>query len=224
MISRTARVHPSADIEADVSIGDGTLVWHRAQVRAGSTIGSECIVGRDAFVDSGVVVGNRVKIQNAALIYQGVMVEDGVFIGPGAILTNDRFPRAITATGDVARADDWTVSPITLRRGCSIGAGAVVVAGTTVGEFATVGAGAIVTRDVVAHSLVVGNPARRLGWVCACGARLNDQHGEPANAEPGGRAELGCASCGCAYTYVSDPEGIHERTPEHGPTVTGIAS
>ena len=127
------------------------------------------MIGRDAFIDEGVTLGNRVKIQNLALVYHGVTVEDGVFIGPNAILTNDRYPRAITAAGELARADDWTVSPITLRHGCSIGAGAVVVAGTDVGRFATVGAGSVVTRDVPDHALVVGSPARRIGWVCACG-------------------------------------------------------
>ena len=122
-----------------------------------------------------MVIGDRVKIQNAALIYHGVTVDDGVFIGPNAILTNDRFPRSITAGGDLARGDDWVVSPIRLRTGASIGAGAVVVAGLDVGRFATVGAGAVVTRDVPDHALVVGNPARRLGWVCACGQRLLDR-------------------------------------------------
>src|SRR6185437_16954978 len=102
-----------------------TSIWHRAQVRVGARIGAECIIGRDAFIDEGVSLGNRVKVQNGALVYHGVTVEDGVFIGPGAILTNDRFPRAITSTGDLATADDWTVSPITLRAGCSIGAGAI---------------------------------------------------------------------------------------------------
>ena len=117
-------------------------------------------------------IGDRVKIQNGALVYHGVTVEDGVFIGPGAILTNDRHPRAITSTGDLARAADWTVSPIVLRHGASIGAGAVVVAGCDVGPFAMVGAGAVVTHDVPAHALVAGNPARVIGWVCACGQRL----------------------------------------------------
>jgi len=209
-----ARVHPTADIEADVEIGDGSSVWHRAQLRTGARIGAECVIGRDAFIDEGVVIGDRVKIQNGALVYHGVTVEDGVFIGPGAILTNDRFPRAITATGDLARADDWTVSPIVLRNGCSIGAGAVVVAGTDVGPFATVGAGAVVTRSVPAHALVAGNPARRLGWVCACGTRLVDEAGARAAADPVS-TELRCPSCGRVYTYVPDGEVVTERS---GPT------
>ncbi len=182
MIDTSARIHASADLEDGVSVGPGTSIWHRAQVRTGARIGAECVVGRDVFIDEGVVIGDRVKIQNGALVYHGVTVEDGVFIGPGAILTNDRFPRAITATGDLARADDWQVSPIVLRYGCSIGAGAVVVAGVEVGRFATVGAGAVVTRTVTDHALVAGNPARRMGWVCACGARLLNSSGDPAAA------------------------------------------
>jgi UDP-2-acetamido-3-amino-2,3-dideoxy-glucuronate N-acetyltransferase len=197
IIHPSARVHPTADLEPDVSVGDGTSIWHRAQVRRGARIGAECIIGRDAFIDEGVVIGNRVKIQNAALVYHGVTVEDGVFIGPNAILTNDRFPRAITATGELARADDWQVSPINLRTGASIGAGAVVVAGRDVGRFATVGAGAVVTRDVPDHALVAGNPARLLGWVCACGMRLRDTLGGPATAETSGHAT--CAACGDQY-------------------------
>jgi UDP-2-acetamido-3-amino-2,3-dideoxy-glucuronate N-acetyltransferase len=210
VIDPTARVHPTADVEDDVAVGPGTSIWHRAQVRTGARIGAECIVGRDAFIDERVVIGDRVKIQNAALVYHGVTVEDGVFIGPNAILTNDRFPRAITATGELARADDWTVSPILLRRGCSIGAGAVVVAGIDVGRFATVGAGAVVTRAVPDHALVVGNPARRLGWVCACGARLRSGDG-PAPAEPQDGSDLLCASCERVYVYDPEDERLVER-------------
>ncbi len=146
MIDPSARIHPSADIEPDVHVGARTSIWNRAQVRAGARIGAECVVGRDAFIDEGVTIGNRVKIQSATLVYHGVTVKDGVFIGPNAILTNDRLPRAITVTGALARAENWEISPILVRTGPSIGAGAVVVAGTPVERFATVGAGAVVTH------------------------------------------------------------------------------
>ena len=214
-IDPTARVHPSADIEADVRVGAGTSIWQRAQVRGGATIGAECIVGRDVFIDGGVVIGDRVKIQNAALLYHGLTVDDGVFIGPGAILTNDRYPRAITPTGELAQADDWDLSTITLRHGCSIGAGAVVVAGSDVGRFATVGAGAVVTRTVPAHALVVGSPARRIGWVCACGARLMDANGRAAPAIVERYAqdpELACPRCGRSYGYLAAEDSLTERS------------
>jgi UDP-2-acetamido-3-amino-2,3-dideoxy-glucuronate N-acetyltransferase len=220
VIHPSARVHATADLEPDVIIGPGTSIWHRAQVRTGASIGADCVVGRDAFIDEGVTIGDRVKIQNAALVYHGVTVEDGVFIGPGAILTNDRYPRAITSTGDLARAADWEVMPITLREGASVGAGAVVVAGVDVGRFAMVGAGAVVTRTVPNHALVVGSPAHRIGWVCACGARLVDANGDPVQAEPGRYAAhtaLTCRSCGRTYAYLPDVETLEERTgPRQG--------
>ncbi len=217
MIDPSARVHPTADLEDGVSIGAGSSVWHRAQLRTGATIGRECVIGRDVFIDEGVVLGDRVKVQNGALVYHGVTVEDGVFIGPGAILTNDRYPRAITSSGQPARADDWTVSPILLREGCSIGAGAIVVAGTRVGRFATVGAGAVVTRDVADHALVVGNPARKLGWVCACGQRLRDAANRPTPAGADGGAPLGDLACAaCGRTYARTP-GDASITPSSGP-------
>jgi UDP-2-acetamido-3-amino-2,3-dideoxy-glucuronate N-acetyltransferase len=220
VIDPSARVHATADLETGVTVGPGTSIWQRAQLRTGVRIGRDCIVGRDVFIDEDVVIGDRVKIQNAALVYHGVTVGSGVFIGPGAILTNDRYPRAITSTGDLARAADWQVSPIQLSDGCSIGAGAVVVAGVTVGGFATVGAGAVVTRDVPSHALVVGSPARRIGWVCACGARLVDSNGDPMAAEPGryaARLELICPVCGRVYAYVPDAETLEERSgPRQG--------
>jgi acetyltransferase-like isoleucine patch superfamily enzyme len=222
VIDPSARVHPSADVEADVDIGPDTSVWHRAHLRSGSHIGAECILGKDVFIDAGVQVGDRVKIQNGALVYHGVTVEDGVFVGPGAILTNDRFPRAITSTGQLARAGDWTLAPIVLRHGCSIGAGAIIVAGTEIGRFATVGAGAVVTRDVVDHALVVGNPARRIGWVCDCGQRLTDgASGEPVPASPDRDAVMACEQCDRRFGYVPDPEGLVEQP---APTTVKIRS
>jgi acetyltransferase-like isoleucine patch superfamily enzyme len=211
VIDPTARVHASAELEADVSIGPKTSVWNRAVLRSGASLGAECIVGRDAFIDEGVQLGDRVKVQNGALIYHGVTVGNGVFIGPGAILTNDRYPRAVTATGELARGDDWVVSPIELRDGCSIGAGAVVVAGTTVGRFATVGAGAIVTRDVPDYALVAGNPARRLGWVCACGSRLVGPDGAYAAPNPSPNAPLACPRCGRAFVFTTESGSLAER-------------
>jgi acetyltransferase-like isoleucine patch superfamily enzyme len=215
LIDPSARIHASADLEPDVAVGADSAIWQRAQVRTGARIGRQTTVGRDAFIDTDVRIGDRVKIQNAALIYHGVTIEDGVFIGPGAILTNDRFPRAITPMGELAGPEDWEVSPITLRYGCSVGAGAVVVAGIDVGRFATIGAGAVVTRNVPAHALVAGSPARRIGWVCACGRRLRDSAGHAAPSDPERYAldpDLACETCGRRYGYVPDAETLEERS------------
>jgi acetyltransferase-like isoleucine patch superfamily enzyme len=220
VIDPSARVHPSADLEADVAVGAGTSIWHRAQVRVGARIGRDCVIGRDVFIDESVTIGDRVKIQNAALVYHGVTVGNGVFIGPGAILTNDRHPRAVTSSGALARAADWAVSPINLADGASIGAGAVVVAGCDVGLFAMVGAGAVVTRDVPAHALVAGSPARVIGWVCACGQRLQDSTGHPAPATRERYAidpELSCSVCGRHYAFVGDDGTLQEQ---RGPAIT----
>ena len=206
-------IHPSADVSPDARIGERTNVWHRAQIRERAEVGDDCIVGKDAYVDEGVRIGDRVKIQNGALVYHGVTVETGVFIGPGAILTNDRNPRAIAPDGSLASADDWTVSLITLRYGSSVGAGAVVVAGSDVGRFALVGAGAVVTRTVPGHALVAGSPAKRIGWVCACGERLMDSEGHPAPAEIGRYTtdpELTCARCGRRYAYERTGDTLRE--------------
>jgi UDP-2-acetamido-3-amino-2,3-dideoxy-glucuronate N-acetyltransferase len=212
VIDASARIHPTADLEPDVVVGSGTSIWHRAQLRVGASIGADCVIGRDVFIDEGVSIGDRVKIQNGALIYHGVTVEDGVFVGPGAILTNDRYPRAITSSGDLATADHWTVRPIVLHHGSSIGAGAVVVAGVDVHAFATVGAGAVVTRSVPAHALVVGNPAGRIGWVCACGMRLKTLDGMPSGPMPGTPlAELRCSTCGRAYAFHAAEERLEEH-------------
>ena len=220
MIDPSARIHATADLEAGVSIGSGTSVWHRAQIRTGARIGRDGVIGRDVFIDEGVTLGDRVKVQNGALIYHGVTVEDGVFIGPGVILTNDRRPRAQSADGDLARAADWTVSPIRIETGASIGAGAIVVAGHDVGAYAMVGAGSVVTHDVPAHALVAGNPARRIGWVCTCGERLVDSTGRHVLAErPAMGRDILCPACDRRFVSAGDDGTIHER--QHSSVATG---
>jgi acetyltransferase-like isoleucine patch superfamily enzyme len=171
----TYRVLDSADVDASARIGDGSTVWHLAQVRDGAEIGSDCIVGRGAYIGSGVRVGDRCKIQNYALVYEPARLEDGVFIGPAVVLTNDTYPRAVTADGALKSASDWEATGVVVREGASVGARAVCVAPVTVGRWATVAAGAVVTRDVPDHALVAGVPARQIGWVGRSGARLQEQ-------------------------------------------------
>ncbi len=182
-------IHPTAAVDARAQIGPGTRIWHWTQVREGASIGPESIIGKGCYIDADVLIGSRVKIQSNVSVFHGVTIEDGVFIGPHVCFTNDLAPRAITPDGALKGADDWTVSPTLVRYGASLGANATLVCGVTVGSFALVGAGAVVTRDVPAHGLVVGNPARLIAYVCACGARLP---GAPISApEP-----RSCPSCG----------------------------
>ena len=166
------RIHPTADVSPDATIGDGTQIWHESQVREGARIGSECILGKGVYVDTGVVVGDRCKIQNRASIFHGVTLEDAVFVGPHAVFANDRFPRATNPDGSLKSDDDWTVEPTLFRRGASVGAGAVILPGVIIGASAMVAAGAVVTADVPAHAIVKGNPARIAGWACECGRPL----------------------------------------------------
>ena len=176
--SRDTQVAPSAVVEPGAEIGDGTRVWDLTQVRTGARIGRSCTIGRNVFVDQGVVIGDRCKVQNNALLYAPATLADGVFIGPGAILTNDRFPRAVAPDGQAKGAADWQSDGVTVAEGASVGAGAVVVAGVTVGPWSTVAAGAVVASDVPAFALVAGVPARPMGWVGRAGVRL-EPTGEP---------------------------------------------
>ena len=169
--------HDSAFVETGAIIGDGTRIWHQAHVREGCEIGSGCNIGKNCYIDTGAHIGNRVKIQNNVSVYHGVEIGDDVFVGPSAVFTNDRYPRAFST--------DWKVSPTKICNGASIGANATIVCGHTVGEYATVGSGSVVTKDVLAHALVVGNPARQIGWVCRCGVKL-DENGK-------------CPECGETY-------------------------
>lgn len=170
-------IHPTAEVSPDAHIGEGTRIWHQAQVRERVVIGRNCIVGKGVYVDFDVVIGDNVKIQNYALLYHGVVIEDGVFIGPNACLTNDRFPRSVTPDGRLKRDADWEVGTIRVRYGASIGAGAILLPDVTIGRFALIGAGAVVTRSVPDHALVVGAPARVVGWVCKCGRQLIAREG-----------------------------------------------
>jgi acetyltransferase-like isoleucine patch superfamily enzyme len=165
-------IHPSADVSPQATLGPGTRVWHQAQIRERASLGANCIVGKGAYVDFDVQIGSNVKIQNGVYVYHGASVQDGVFLGPGVILTNDKLPRAINPDGSLKSDADWRVSPTLIQRGAAIGAGSVVLPGVTVGEFALVGAGSVITRDVPAHGLVYGNPARLHGYACRCGQAL----------------------------------------------------
>ena len=171
------RVAASADVDPTAQVGDRTSVWHLAQVRDDAQIGEECIIGRGAYVGSGVRIGARCKLQNYALVYEPAVLEDGVFIGPAVVLTNDTFPRAVNPDGTLKSAHDWEPVGVVVREGASIGARAVCVAPVVVGRWATVAAGAVVTRDVPDFALVAGVPARRMGWVGRSGMRLTDDGG-----------------------------------------------
>jgi acetyltransferase-like isoleucine patch superfamily enzyme len=183
----SAWVHATAEVSARATVGDRTRIWHQAQVRGGATIGSGCILGKAVYVDEGVVIGDNCKLGNFVCVYRPAVLEDGVFLGPGVIVTNDRVPRAITPGGVLKDADAWTAEGAVIRSGAAVGARSVLLAGVELGQWCLVGAGAVVIRDVPDHGLVVGNPARLVGYVCACGARLA---GDPA-VEP-----QACSACG----------------------------
>jgi UDP-2-acetamido-3-amino-2,3-dideoxy-glucuronate N-acetyltransferase len=166
------RIAPSADVSERATVGEGSSVWHLAQVREDAVLGRECVVGRGAYIGTGVRLGNFCKVQNYALVYEPAELGDGVFIGPAVILTNDQYPRAVNPDGTRKSAADWDAVGVTVREGASIGARAVCVAPVTVGRWASVAAGSVVTRDVPAYGLVVGVPARRVGWVGRAGVPL----------------------------------------------------
>lgn len=168
----TVKIHPTADIASDAHIGDGSLVWHQVQVREGVQVGEQCILGKGVYLDAGVQIGNRVKIQNYVSIFQGVTIEDGVFVGPHACFTNDLRPRAVSPEGVLKSGEDWHLARTLVRSGASIGANATILCGITIGRWAMVGAGSVVTHDVPDYGMVTGNPARLRGFVCPCGEDL----------------------------------------------------
>lgn len=165
-------IHPTAEVEQGAILGEGTRVWGHAHVRSGARLGTGCIVGRNAYIDSGVSVGANCKVQNNALVYAPATLADGVFIGPGAVITNDVNPRAVTPNETLKAATDWDSPGIHIGTGSAVGANATIVAGVTIGCWALIAAGAVVVGDVADHALVVGVPARHVGWVGHQGFRL----------------------------------------------------
>lgn len=168
------RIDPSADVSPDATIGDRTLVWHLAQVREDAVVGDDCVIGRGAYVGPGVRMGDRCKLQNYALVYEPAVLEDGVFVGPAVVFTNDYYPRAVTPEGALKRGDDWHAVAVTCKEGASIGARSVCVAPVTIGRWALVAAGSVVTKDVPDFALVAGVPARRIRWVGKAGVPLEE--------------------------------------------------
>ncbi|MCD6381007.1 MAG: N-acetyltransferase [Candidatus Odinarchaeota archaeon] len=159
-------VHDTAVVEEGAVVGDGTKIWHHAHVRSGAKIGKNCVLGKSVYVDKGVVIGDNVKLENRVSVFQGVTIEDDVFIGPHTTFTNDRYPRAFNK--------DWEIVRTYVEKGASIGAGAVIVCGVRLGKYCMVGAGAVVTKDVPPFTLVLGVPARIVGFVCYCGKPLKE--------------------------------------------------
>ena len=183
-VDASAFVHESAYVDDGATIGAGTKVWHFCHVLGGAVIGARCSLGQNVVVMNGTRIGDNVKIQNNVSIYEGVQLEDDVFCGPSMVFTNVLNPRS-----HVSRKNEYRATRV--GRGATIGANATIVCGTTLGEYAFVGAGAVVAKDVPAYALMVGVPARRIGWMCQCGERLPD--------DGAGR----CAACGTAY----EPDG-----------------
>jgi UDP-2-acetamido-3-amino-2,3-dideoxy-glucuronate N-acetyltransferase len=166
------QVMTSADVDPRAYVGPGTSVWHLAQIREHAEIGAGCIIGRGVYIGIGVRMGRHCKVQNFALVYEPAQLEDGVFVGPAAVLTNDRFPRAVEPDGSIKKAGDWDPVGVTVRQGASIGARAVCVAPVTIGRWALVAAGSVVVRDVPDFALVAGTPARFVRWVGRTGTPL----------------------------------------------------
>lgn len=159
-------IHPTAVIDAGARIGTGTKLWHFCHISSSSVLGNNCVVGQNVFVDNEVVIGNGVKIQNNVSVYKGVTIEDDVFLGPSMVFTNVINPRSF-----IERKQEF--KPTLVRKGASIGANATIICGCTIGSYALIGAGAVVTRTVADYALVVGNPARQTGWVSQAGGKLD---------------------------------------------------
>ncbi len=200
-ISNLVKVHPTAIVEEGVELADGVSVWDNVHIRRNARIGKDTSVGEKSYIAYDVIIGSQVKINAFVYICAGVTIEDMCMISAGTVFTNDRFPRAmnreLTALETSAPTEE-TLSTL-VKRGCTIGAHATIGPGITLGEFSMIGMGAVVTRDVPAQALVVGNPARVVGYVCVCGPRLVNLSSAP---EHGG--SVCCERCGRQYEWQSD--------------------
>ncbi|MCI0395875.1 MAG: N-acetyltransferase [Chloroflexi bacterium] len=185
------RIHPTAEVSAEAVIGEGTSIWHQAQVRERARIGRNCILGKGVYVDFDVTLGDNCKLQNGVSVYHPATVEDGVFLGPGVIVTNDRRPRAVNPDMSLKSDADWEVSPVWIGQGAAIGAGSVLLPGVKVGRWAMVGAGSVVTKDVPDYALVLGSPARQAGYVCPCGTTLVQETPD----------DYCCSQCGRCFRF-----------------------
>lgn len=186
-------IHPSSYLDESTQVGPGTKVWHFCHVMEDAVIGMDCVLGQNTFVARGVHIGNGVKIQNNVSIYEGVTLEDDVFCGPSAVFTNVLNPRSA-----VPRKDEFR--PTLVERGASIGANATIICGVTVGEYAFIGAGSVVSKDVLRYAFVVGTPARRVGWICRCGERLTLSDDQAT-----------CAQCGLQYFLLEGRLSLLEK-------------
>jgi len=205
----TIQVHPTALIEKDVEIGDGTSVWDNVHIRHSARIGANCIIGEKTYIAYDVRIGNRVKINAMVYICTGVTVEDGVMISAGTVFTNDRFPRATTADLTQLRPSepDENTRLTMVREGATIGAGCTIGSDLVIGRFAMVGMGTLVTKSVGDFHLVVGHPARTVGYVCRCGQPISKLQGDGPQA----RREVACPACG--LKYAMEDGVVTELTP-----------
>jgi UDP-2-acetamido-3-amino-2,3-dideoxy-glucuronate N-acetyltransferase len=181
--------HPSAEVAGSAQIGEGTVIWHYAQIREDCHIGENVVIGRGVYVGNGVTIGSNTKIQNYALIYEPARLEAGVFVGPGAILTNDEYPRAVNPDGSQKKISDWNPVGVTIREGASIGAGSICIAPVEIGKWSLVAAGSTVTSDVPPFALVAGVPAKRIQWVGKAGIPLTNE----------GNGRFTCPKTGAQY-------------------------
>jgi UDP-2-acetamido-3-amino-2,3-dideoxy-glucuronate N-acetyltransferase len=185
-------VHESSYIDKNVTIGQGSKIWHFCHLMSGSVIGNNCILGQNVFIGQGVTIGNNCKIQNNVSVFKGVLLEDDVFCGPSVVFTNVINPRA-----HIERKDDFLSTIV--RKGATLGANSTIVCGNTIGRFAFVGAGSVVVTDIPDYALFVGNPARQIGWMCMCGNRLDEY--------------MYCNVCGYKFDYINSTVNVEPFNP-----------